>query len=140
LVKALDQVLKAHRVEGLVQTASVKQTDRRTQYVGRGRGSAERETRVIEKVRYQITEVTRHADRIDDLRARFGWKAFVTNATATRLSLADAVLGYRHEYRVERIFNRLKSRLPMAPMFVSRDNQIQGLTYLLTLGVPLPTA
>jgi len=28
----------------------------------------------------------------------------------------------------------------MAPMFVSRDNQIQGLTYLLTLGVPLPTA
>ena len=76
---------------------------------------------------------------IDDLKARFGWKAFVTNAPAARLSLADAVLCYRHEYRVERIFNRLKSRLHIAPMFVSCDDQIQGLTYLLTLGVRVLT-
>jgi transposase len=135
LVQAIAKVLKAHRVEGLLQVAYVKQTECRTQYVGRGRGSAERETRVTEKVRYQITEITRHEERIDDLKAHFGWKAFVTNATATRLSLVDAVLCYRHEYRVERIFNRLKSRLHIAPMFVSREDQIQGLTYLLTLGV-----
>jgi len=44
------------------------------------------------------------------------------------------VLYYRHEYRMERMFNRLKSRLPIAPMLVSREDQIQGLTYLLTLG------
>jgi len=71
--------------------------------------------------------------------SEFGWKAFVTNATAARLSLADAVLCYRHEYRIERIFNRLKSRLHIAPMFVSREDQIQGLTYLLTLGVRVLT-
>ena len=35
---------------------------------------------------------------------------------------------------MERMFNRLKSRLPIAPMLVSREDQIQGLTYLLTLG------
>jgi transposase len=139
LLKAIAQVLKAKRVEGLVEIAYVKQTERRTQYVGRGRGSAARDTRVIEKVRYQITEITRHEDRIDDLKAHFGWKAFVTNATVTRLSLADAVLCYRHEYRVERIFNRLKSRLHIAPMFVSCEGQIQGLTYLLTLGVRVLT-
>jgi transposase len=139
LVKAIDKVLKAYRVEGLLQIAYVKQTECRTQYVGRGRGSAEREQRVIEKVRYQLTDITRDEERIGDLKARFGWKAFVTNATATRLSLADAVLCYRHEYRIERIFNRLKSRLPIAPMFVSREDQIQGLTYLLTLGVRVLT-
>ena len=44
------------------------------------------------------------------------------------------MLYYRHEYRIERIFNRLKSRWHIAPMFVSREEQIQGLTYLLTLG------
>jgi transposase len=139
LVKAIAKVLKAHRVEDLLQIAYVKQTECRTQYVGRGRGSAERETRVLEKVRYQITEVTRQEERLDDLKARFGWKAFVTHAPAARLSLADAVLCYRHEYRVERIFNRLKSRLHIAPMFVSCDDQIQGLTYLLTLGVRVLT-
>ena len=46
---------------------------------------------------------------------------------------------YRHEYRIERIFNRLKSRLQIAPLFVKRDDQIQGLTYLLTLGVRVLT-
>jgi hypothetical protein len=35
----------------------------------------------------------------------------------------------------ERMFNRLKSRLRIEPLFVKRDEQIQGLTYLLTLGV-----
>jgi transposase len=64
-----------------------------------------------------------------------GWKAFVTNATAKRLPLAEAVLCYRHEYRIERIFSRLKSRLQIAPMYVKREDQIEGLTYLLTLGV-----
>jgi len=41
---------------------------------------------VLEKVRYQSTESTRHDERIDDLKAHWGWKALVTNATAARLS------------------------------------------------------
>jgi hypothetical protein len=61
---------------------------------------------MIEKVRYQITEGRRHANQITALKAGFGWKAFVTNAPPPRLSLAEAVLYYRHEYRMERIFNR----------------------------------
>jgi len=89
---------------------------------------------VIEKVRYQITAVIRQEAQIAAQHERFGWKAFATNAPKQRLSLAEAVLCYRHEYRIERIFNRLKSRLEIAPLFVKRDDQIQGLTYLLTLG------
>ena len=49
------------------------------------------------------------------------------------------MLCYRNEYRIERIFNRLKSRLNIAPVFVRRDDQIEGLTYLLTLGVRVLT-
>ncbi len=40
-----------------------------------------------------------------------------------------------HAYRVERLVNRLKSRVHIAPLFVPRNKQIEGLTYLLTLGV-----
>jgi transposase len=49
--------------------------------------------------------------------------------------LQDAVLCYRNAYRVERIFNRLKSRSHIAPWFVKLHEQIEGLTSLLTLGV-----
>jgi transposase len=139
LVEAIDLVLTAHRVDGLLSVAWEKQVEQTTQYVGRGRGSLNREKRVIQKIRYHITQIARQEDRIANLRQRFGWKAFVTNAGHTRLSLQDVVLCYRNEYRVERIFNRLKSRVHIAPLFVKRNEQIEGLTYLLTLGVRVLT-
>ncbi len=139
LLAAIGKILKAHRVEGLMTIDYVKQTESTTQYVGRGRGSAERDQRVIEKVRYQITQVKRHDDQIAALNTGFGWKAFVTNAPLARMSLAEAVVCYRHEHRIEHIFNRLKSRLQIAPLFVKREDQIKGLTYLLTLCVRVLT-
>jgi transposase len=139
LVEAIAHVLTAHRVDGLLSVAWEKQVEQTTQYVGRGRGALSREKRVIEKIRYHITQITRQEDRIAALRQRFGWKAFVTNAEQKRLSLQEAVLCYRHEYRVERIFHRLKSRVHIAPLFVKLNEQIEGLTYLLTLGVRVLT-
>jgi transposase len=139
LMEAIDHVLTAHRVDGLLRVAWEKQVEQTTQYVGRGRGAVHREKRVIEKRRYHITQITRQEDRIAALRQRFGWKAFVTNAGPQRLSLREAVLCYRNEYRVERIFNRLKSRVHIAPLFVKLNEQIEGLTYLLTLGVRVLT-
>ena len=56
-----------------------------------------------------------------------------------KLSLHDAILSYRNEYRVERIFGRLKSRLNIAPLFVKKDDQIEGMTYLLILCVRVLT-
>jgi transposase len=139
LVAAIARVLTEHRVDGLLSVTWEKQVEQTTQYVGRGRGSVHREKRVIQKTRYHITHIARQADTIAALRQRLGWKAFVTNAASQRLSLQEAVLCYRHEYRVERIFNRLKSRVHIAPLFVKLNDQIEGLTYLLTLGVRVLT-
>ena len=139
LLEAIDLVLTEHRVDGLLSVAWEKQVEQTTQYVGRGRGSVSREKRVIQKTRYHITHIARQQDKIAARSQRFGWKAFVTNARQKRLSLQDAVLCYRNEYRVERIFNRLKSRVHIAPLFVKLNEQIEGLTYLLTLGVRVLT-
>jgi transposase len=139
LVEAIDLVLTEHRVDGLLRVTWEKQVEQKTQYVGRGRGSVSREKRVIEKTRYHITHIVRQQDNIAALRQRFGWKAFVTNTGQTQLSLQHAVLCYRNEYRVERIFNRLKSRVHIAPLFVKCNDQLEGLTYLLTLGVRVLT-
>jgi transposase len=139
LLEAIDLVLTAHRVDGLLSVAWEKQVEQKTQYVGRGRGSLSREKRVIQKTRYHITHIARQQDKIAARSQRFGWKAFVTNAGQPQLSLQHAVLCYRNEYRVERIFNRLKSRVHIAPLFVKLNEQIEGLTYLLTLGVRVLT-
>jgi transposase len=139
LVEAIDRVLKDQRVDGLLRVAWDKQVEQTTQYVGRGRGAVHREKRVVQKTRYHITHIARQEDTIADLCQRLGWKAFVTNAGPKRLSLQEAVLCYRNAYRVERIFHRLKSRVHIAPLFVKLNEQIEGLTYLLTLGVRVLT-
>src|SRR6266446_5785093 len=129
LVEAIDLILTEHRVDGLLSVAWEKEVEQHTQYVGRGRGSVSREKRVIQKTRYHITHIARQEDKIAARSQRFGWKAFVTNAVPQRLSLQEAVLCYRNEYRVERLFNRLKSRVHIAPLFVKLNEQIEGLTY-----------
>jgi transposase len=139
LLEAIDRVLTAHRVEELLRVVWEKQVEQTTQDVGRGRGSMSREKHVIQKTRYHITHIARQEDTIAARHQRFGWKAFVTNTGPARLSLQEAVLCYRNEYRVERIFNRLKSRVHIAPLFVKLNEQIEGLTYLLTLGVRVLT-
>jgi len=139
LLASITKIIKTHHVEGLLNIKYEKQTESITKYVGRGKGSARRKTKTEEKVRYQITAIERNEEKIAALKERFGWKAFVTNTSVEQVSLHDSVLSYRNEYRVERIFNRLKSHLEIAPLYVKKDDQIEGLTYLLMLGVRVLT-
>ena len=132
-------MIKDQRVDGLLRVAWAKQVEQTPQYVGRGRGSLSREKRVIQTTRYHITPIARQEDTIAARRQRFGWQAFVTNAGPKRLSLQEAVLSYRNAYRVARMFHRLKSRVPSAPLFVKLNEHIEGLTSLLTLGVRVLT-
>lgn len=135
----IEKILKAHRVEGLLTVEYEKQVEEHTKYIGRGRGSKKRLQQVVKKIRYQIKEVRREEELVTAKKDTFGWKAFVTDVDKQDLSLQEAVLCYRKEYRVERIFERLKSRLNIAPLFVKRDDQVAGLTHLLTLGVRVLT-
>ncbi len=139
LIAAIEKVIKKQRVEGLIDVKYEKQILSKTKFVGPGRGSTKRQKRVVKKVRFSINSVTRNEEAIDNASARFGWKAFVTNKTKSEMSLSDAVICYRHEYRIERIFNRLKSELNIAPVFMKRKDQIIGLTHLLSLGVRVLT-
>ena len=138
LVEAIDNVLKEQRVEGLLRIAWEQQSERHTHYVGRGRGSATREQRVSERIRYHITRITRQDGPIAAVTGRFGWKAFVTNAAARAAVVDRGGLCYRNEYAVERIFNRLKS-VCISPRCLSSKTTNRGFTYLLTLGVRVLT-
>src|SRR5207302_9108758 len=87
-------------------------------------------------VRYQITAVQRNEEAIADLVARLGWRAYASNAPQKRLPLSQAVRDYRHEYHIEHGFARLKGApLSIAPLFVKRDDQVVGMTHLLSVAL-----
>jgi transposase len=135
LVAAVESILKKHNVKGFLNYDYEKEVETKTSYVGKGRGSANRERKTIEKIRYQITNVSRNKEKIENEIKKYGWKVYVTDVPKKRLSFIDAMKCYRKEYRVERIFNMLKSRLNIAPFFVKRNDQVKGITHFLTLGV-----
>jgi len=135
LIAAVESILKKHKVEGFLSYDYEKEVETKTSYVGKGRGSANRERKIIEKIRYQITNVGRNKEKIENEIKKYGWKVYVTDVSKKKLGFIDAMKCYRKEYRVERIFNMLKSRLNIAPFFVRRNDQVKGITHFLTLGV-----
>jgi transposase len=140
LITAAEAILKAHDVVGLLIYTFERQEKRQTRYVGRGRGNPNHPTRETVEVRYQITAVTRQEEAIAALHKTMGWRVYVTNAPVEELALEQALLVYRDEWLIERGFHRLKGApLSLDPMFVKRDDQVVGLTNLLSLGVRLLT-
>jgi len=140
LQNAAEVVLTKHRVTGLLTYSYERQVEQEIKLVGRGRGGANRPQQVSERVRYQITTVRRNEEVIAQFVSTLGWRAYATNAPQEHLSLQKAVREYRHEYRIERGFGRLKGApLSLAPMFVKREDQVVGLTHLLSVALRILT-
>jgi transposase len=140
LERAVNALLVEQGAQGLLTVTWERQETSREHYVGPGRGGPNRRKATQWSVRYQITSVTRDDAAIERRVARMGWQAQVTNASASRLSLGDSVLGYRAGTCVERAFHQLKGQpLGIRPLFVHRDDQVRGLTHLLTLALRVLT-
>jgi transposase len=136
LERAVGAVLAEQDVEGLLEPSWDREETSRTHYVGRGRGGPHRKKKTEWDVRYQITTVRRCEAAIEHRVARLGWQVQVTNLPAERLSLPEAVLIYRGGWSVERVFHLFKDQpLGIRPLYVHRDDQIRGLTHLVTLAL-----
>ena len=140
LIEAVETIIRTHRVEGLLAYSFQQEIEEQTKFVGRGRPAANRPQRLVKQIRYQITSLERRETAIDALKQTLGWRCYATNTLPQALTLHEAVLVYRDEWSIERNFHRLKGApLSLNPMFVKRDDQIIGLTHLLTIAVRLLT-
>jgi transposase len=140
LERAVDALLAAEGATGLLAVSWERQETVREHYVGPGRGGPKRAKKTERSVRHQITSVRRDGAAIGRLEARMGWQLQVTNVPSSRLSLGESVLGYRAGTCVERAFQALKGQpLGIRPLFVHRDDQVRGLTRLLTLALRVLT-
>ncbi|MDO9130849.1 MAG: IS1634 family transposase [Anaerolineales bacterium] len=140
LVNAATAILKAHNVEGFLTYTFERQEKCQTKYIGRGHGTPDRPKQEIVTVRYQITAVTRQEEAIEIHKKTLGWRAYVSNAPAEQLNLEQAVLNYRDEWIIEHGFHRLKGvPLSLNPLFVKNDDQVVGLTNLLSIAVRMLT-
>lgn len=137
---AIARVLERHDVAGLLTVTWERHETSVTCYAGRGRGGPARPTRTEVQVRYVITGVERNEAAIAARQHRLGWRVQVTTAPKALLPLPQAVRHYRRGWSLERDFHLVKDLpLGLSPLFVWKEDQIQGLTRLLTLALRLLT-
>jgi transposase len=86
---------------------------------------------------YQITAQVDETALMQRIRT-LGWRIYATNQPAAHLTLTQAVLAYREEYRAERGFARLKGKpLSLTPLYLSNEQRVTGLLRLLLIALRL---
>jgi transposase len=84
--------------------------------------------------------VQRIEEAIRERLERLGWQVQVIKVPKKRLSLLDSLLAYPGGWYGERLFHLFKDKpLGIRPFYVRRDDQIQGLTHLVTLALRVLT-
>jgi transposase len=135
-----EAILAHFQVQGYLKYTFRREESTQTRYVGRGRGGKERAQRTITQVRYVITGVERDEAAITAAAQHLGWRLYATNQQSTVLPLEEAIRLYRQAPRMERHFHLFNAApVGIEPLYVRRDDQIKGLTRLLSLGVRLLT-
>jgi transposase len=129
-----EAVLESHRVKGLLQV-----TYQRLESVRQRRKYKDRPAGTEVKVRYEL-KVSRQETAVAEAQRHLGWRLYVTNAATPQLSLTQAVLAYRGSPQIEHDFSRLKGRpLGLRPVYLKREDHLQGLARLLTLALMVLT-
>jgi transposase len=140
LLSAAEAILKEYDVEGLLSYTFERQEKHTIKYQGRGRSGPDRIKQEIVTIRYQMTAVTYQAEAIQAHQKTLGWRVYLSNMPSEQLSLEQAVLIYRDEWIIEHGFHRLKGApLSLNPLFLKNDDQVVGLTNLLSIAVRMLT-
>lgn len=140
LAASVTQVLNKYDVADLLEVEWTEHRQVRHRYDGPGRPAASQGKREEVVLRYEITQVRRRAEKIAATVERLGWRVQVTNVEEEKLSLLHCVLTYREGWCLERDFHLIKDKpLGISPLYLQTDEQIIGLTRLLTIGLRVLT-
>lgn len=135
LAKQVQTILKRHNVADFLTVDVQVHVRQEQRYVGPGRPGPNRTTRIVEHKELGLS-VHRQIQAIQEAETLAGWRLYVTNASAGRLSLAQAVNYYREEWQPERGFHRFKrGALPALPIYLRNEEGISGLMFLLTIAL-----
>ena len=104
-------------------------------YLRPGRPTPDTPYEIVEQRQVQLY-VRRNLAAIAEEMRLAGWRIYVTNVMATRMSQEQAVAYYRHQWTAERGYHRFKGgSLPVLPIYLRTPARIKGLMILLMVAL-----
>ena len=133
------KVIENHGVSDFLSVSINERIDYRKRYLKRGRPgpTSPYERQAIHE--YQCRS-QRQEEAIKAQCDLLGWRIYVANTPAERMSLEQSLKYYRDEWTVERGFHRFKQGcLPVLPLFIRLPERIKGLMLLLFIALQVLT-
>jgi len=108
-------------------------------YTTRGRPGPNSPFKTVEVSTISV-QVHRNEAAIEEFKVLAGWRIYVTNVPADRMTVNQSTQYYRDEWLVERGFHRFKKgQIPALPLFLRIPERIKGLMLLLTIALQVLT-
>lgn len=94
----------------------------------------------LKKYRCRLENIKINEKYIEEIKRKMGWRIYVTNAPKPLLDFSSAYRFYRKTmYVIEIGFHVLKDYLNISPLYVRNEDQILGMTRMLTLALKILT-
>jgi transposase len=130
-----EKILKAQKVDDAICLEVTESMSHEKKYSKKGRPTANSPYKMV-PIRTLNLDFKRNEAAIEQSLKLAGWRIYVTNAPAHRLSLNQSTRYYRNEWLVERGFHRFKrGSIPALPLFLRIPQRIKGLMMLLTIAL-----
>jgi len=128
-------ILKRYDVSDYLQVTWTAHTTETRHYLKCGRHGPNSPYTMVATTQWQLT-VVRVSDAVEEFNRLAGWRLYVTNAAAGRLTLDGAASCYREQWQPERGFHRLKgASLAIRPLLLRSDQRLCGLLCLLVIAL-----
>lgn len=128
-------ILTRYDVSDSLQVTWTARTTETRHSLKRGRHGPNTPSTMVATTQWQLT-VVRVSAAVEECNRLAGWRLYVTNASAGRLTLDSAASCYREQWQPERGFHRLKgASLAIRPLLLRSDQRIGGLLCLLVIAL-----
>ncbi len=132
ITNKIEPILNQNKLKGLIHYQIEEEVSIIKKQVGRGRPGP---NTVYKDVEIKEHNLKYNLDKkaIDNKKELSGYFVLVTNKPKDELPMKQALNSYKQEWKVEKIFSRLKGPLQVVPIFLQLPEHIEAMLFLLMI-------
>ncbi len=136
IVDACESILKKYHTGGFFEYSVINHPVITYKNKTKGRPARESEKQTVTKDLFSI-EFEFNDSAFEDERYRCGYYPLITNKPASDLSIEDAMLAHKNQYKVEHMIRRAKSGYTLEPVYLHTPERIEAFLFLFKIALQM---
>lgn len=136
--KACKAIVKKYQVSDFLQYAIHNDAQVSYKNKKRGRPAAAQPVEKIKIIKDHFRlQLLLNEKAVEDARYRAGYYPLVTNKPAEALSIQEAMIAHKNQYKVEHTYRRSKTNLSLEPIYLQTPERIEAYLFLFKIALQI---